>query len=149
MLPKDFDRETFIERLRAEHARILPDDIVFAVENGWLKIIEVILDRISDSLTTHGWIGKAQVKQIKEKLGELRIYVRSNAEGESFPDDLADELAAYRRIGMDASTHTCEICGELGETGNFGGYFQTLCPKHADQRRAWVARGREGDIFHD
>jgi hypothetical protein len=148
-LPDNFDRDTFIARLRAEHARILPDRIVFAVENGWLPIIELALDRVEDSLERHGWIGKAGVRQIKEKFGELRLYVRPLDEDEAYPDELASELTAVRMMSSGDSTQTCEICGDVGETGNFAGYYQTLCPRHAGQRRVWIAGGRQGELFHD
>lgn len=148
-LPKNFDREAFIARLRARHARILPPNIVFAVDDGWLQIIELFLDRIEDGLERHGWIDKADIRQIKEKFGELRIYVRPVDEGEAYPDALADELTAIRMMSAGESLQTCEICGDLGEPGNFGGYYQTLCPRHAEQRRAWLAGGRKGDPFHD
>lgn len=149
MLPSDFDRDTFIAGLRKGHARILPLTVEFAVENGWLPVIELSLERIEDSLERHGWIEKAIVKQIKEKFGELRIYVRPISEDEAYPDALADELTAIRMITAGDSLQTCEICADLGEPGNFGGYYQTLCHRHAEQRRDWIARGRKGDLFHD
>ncbi len=149
MLPPDFDRETFIERLRREHACILPPTVEFAVEDGWLELID---DRLSDAetiLEKHGWIDRAVIKQIKEKFGELRIYIRPRGEDEAYPDKLAAEMEGLRRVTADNSAHTCEICGDDGEIGNFGGYYQALCVKHAEQRRAWIARGRMGDIFHE
>lgn len=149
MLPSDFDRETFIAGLRKEYARILPPTVEFAIENGWLPVIELALERIEASLERHGWIGKAGVKQVKEKFGELRIYVRPISEDASYPDDLGNELTAIRMITAGDSLQTCEICADLGEPGNFGGYYQTLCKTHSEQRRAWIAGGRQGDIFHD
>ncbi|TCA41725.1 hypothetical protein E0J16_34110 [Rhizobium pisi] len=148
-LPKELNRETFIAQLRAEHARILRPDVVFAIEDGWLFIVQLALERIEDSLERHSWIGRATVKQIKEKFGELRIYVRPLEEDDSYPDALANELTAIRMVSAGDSQQTCEICGDLGETGNFAGYYQTLCSKHSDQRRAWIASGRKGDPFDD
>ncbi len=149
MLPADFDRETFIAQLRAEHARILPPTVEFSVEDGWLPLIG---DRLRDAetiLEKHGWIDRAVIKQIKEKFGELRIYIRPRVEDEAYTDDLATELEGLRRVVADNSAYTCEICGDVGEIENFSGYYQALCPRHADQRRAWIAGGRQGDIFHD
>ena len=149
MLPSDFDREEFIARLRVAHARILPTTVEFSVENGWLLLIA---DRLRDAetiLSKHGWIDRAVIKQIKEKFGELRIYIRPRVEDEAYPDELAAEMEGLRRVVSDNSAYTCEICGDDGEIGNFGGYYQALCPKHADQRRQWIARGRTGDLFHE
>lgn len=149
MLPEGFDRESFIARLRQEHARILPPNVEFAIENGWLLVVELALKRIEHSLERHGWIEKAGVRQIKEKFGELRIYVRPIEEDDSYPDDLADEMTAIRMMSAGASAQTCEICSEDGEIGNFAGYYQSLCERHAEQRRTWIARGRTGELFDE
>jgi hypothetical protein len=149
MLPTDFDRDEFIAGLRTEYARILPPDIVFSVENGWLPLIGYRLDDLEKILTKHSWIGRAVVRQIKEKFGELRIYVRPVDVDDSYPDPLAAKLEAWRQVVSGTSQDTCEICGDVGEPGDFGGHHQTLCSRHAEQRREWVAGGRKGDIFHD
>ncbi|MBY3363787.1 hypothetical protein [Rhizobium laguerreae] len=149
MLPEGFVRETFITGLRQKHARILPQDIAFSVENGWLPLIAESLDQIDHALDRHGWIAKASVRQIKEKLGDLRIYVRPRRESASFPKALSEELSVIRDSYTSRSIVTCEICGDVGQLDNFDAYYQTLCRKHADQRRAWVASGRKGDPFND
>jgi hypothetical protein len=149
MLPEGFNRETYIAGLREKHGRILPSDIAFAVENGWLPLIAESLQEIEQALDRHGWIAKANVRQIKEKLGDLRIYVRPRWESASFPKALADELAIIRNNVTDRSIVTCEICGDAGKLDNFDGYYQALCDRHAEQRRAWIANGRKGDPFHD
>ncbi|MBX5164764.1 hypothetical protein [Rhizobium sp. NZLR4b] len=149
MLPTDFDRDTFIQQLREKRSRILPDDIVFSVENGWLPLIAESLQQIEEALDRYGWIEKASIRQIKEKLGDLRIYVRPRRESASFPEALANELSIIRNSYTRRSVKTCEICGDAGELGNFEGYYQTLCPRHANHRRAWIAGGRQGDPFDD
>lgn len=148
-LPKGSDRDEFINRLREKHSRILPPTVDFAIEDGWLPLISDSLDKIEKALDRHGWIGKCEVRQIKEKLGDLRIYVRPRRASASFPKSLLEELATIRHGYTSASVETCEICGGDGEIGNFAGYYQTLCPRHSEQRRQWIARGREGELFHD
>lgn len=148
-LPEGFDREEFISRLRSEHARILPATVVFEVENGWLQLIA---DRLRDAetiLEKHDWTDRVAVRQIKEKFGELRIYIRPRGEDESYSEELAAEMEGLRRVTADNSAVTCEICGDDAEIGNFAGFYQCLCPKHTEQRRAWIAGGRKGDLFHD
>ncbi|MGO6676401.1 hypothetical protein [Rhizobium leguminosarum] len=149
MLPENFDRESYIAGLREKHARILPPDMVFSVEDGWLPLIGESLGEIEWALDRHGWIAKASVRQIKEKLGDLRIYVRPRRESASFPKALGNELSDIRSRFTKKSVETCEICGDHGQLDTFGGYYQTLCGKHAEQRRVWIAGGREGDVFHD
>lgn len=149
MLPKNFDRDQLIEQLRQKHVRILPPDIIFAVESGWLPLIADSLRDIERVLEKHGWIGRARVRQIKEKLGDLRIYVRPVSEDDSYHSALADELALIRNEIAERSVATCEICGDPGTLENFDGYYQTLCNAHAGQRRVWIAGGRKGDPFHE
>ncbi|ARQ56937.1 hypothetical protein Kim5_CH00830 [Rhizobium sp. Kim5] len=149
MLPEGFDRDQFIAGLREKHARILPPDIVFSVENGWLPLIADSLRDIERVLEKHGWIGRAGVRQIKEKLGDLRIYVKPNFESYSFPKALQNDLAKVREAFGERSIVTCEICADPGSVGNFDGYYQCLCPRHASQRLKWIAGGRNGDPFHD
>ncbi|MGO6883048.1 hypothetical protein ACCS44_29810 [Rhizobium ruizarguesonis] len=149
MLPEGFDREIYISGLREKHGRILAQDIAFSAENGWLPLIAESLQEIEQALDRHSWIGKASIRQIKEKLGDLRIYVRPRRASASFPEALSKELAAIRNRYTSLSIVTCEICGDAGQLDSFGGYYQTLCDRHADQRRSWIANGRKGDVFHD
>lgn len=149
MLAPDFDRDQFIADLRSKHARILPADIVFNVENGWLPLVSEGLAEIEAALDVHGSVQTATIQQIKEKFGELRIYVEPSREGHQFSKELAAELAEIRIRSRNASMVTCEICGDAGEIDSFDGYYQCLCLTHAGQRRAWICRGRIGDIFHD
>lgn len=149
MLAPDFDRDQFIGDLRLKHARILPADIVFNVENGWLPLIAESLAEIEAALDRHGSVGQATIRQIKEKLGDLRIYIGPSREGYQFSKELAAELAEIRIRSWNASMVTCEVCGDAGVIDSFDGYYQCLCPKHAGQRRAWISGGRIGDIFQD
>ncbi|TAW65402.1 hypothetical protein ELI15_14000 [Rhizobium ruizarguesonis] len=146
-LPEGFDRDAFIAQLRVKHMRILAPGIEFAVEDGWLPLIADSLHKIELSLELHGWAKKAVVKQIKEKMGDLRIYVRPRRESASYPDALVRDLEIIRNLVTQGSRLTCEICSDPGRIDSFAGYFQCLCPRHAEQRRGWIAGGRKGDIF--
>ncbi|MEY9198411.1 hypothetical protein ABIA16_003527 [Sinorhizobium fredii] len=144
MLPDNFDRDLYIAAMRVRHVRILPPEVDFAVENGWLPLIAASLQAIETCLEKHGWTAKAKVKQIKEKFGGLRIYVRPKNMSAHFPKALATDLLAIRDQAESRSMKTCELCGDPGKLDNFGGYYQTLCTRHADERRAWIAAGRPG-----
>lgn len=144
MLPDDFSRHLFIAELRVRHARILPPDIVFAIEDGWLPLIAESLDEFERCLEKHGWLGRAVIKQIKEKFGGLRIYVRPKNASAHFPKMLAAAMLTICDQAESRSMQTCELCGDPGKLDNFGGYYQTLCTRHADERRAWIAAGKPG-----
>ena len=64
------------------------------------------------------------VLQVKEKQGGLRFYVGAAS------DDLhrAIEAAESRSFTL------CEQCGDAGELRNGGGWWQTLCDRHALDR---------------
>ncbi|MBA9034316.1 hypothetical protein [Rhizobium leguminosarum] len=149
MLPEGFDRDQFIEALRQKHARILPPDILFAIDDGWLPLVAKALDQIEKALDKHGMTSRAQVKQIKEKLGDLRVYVRPRRESYRITKALAADLAAISDSLTRKSLKTCELCGDPGELGNFDGLYQTLCQRHADQRLKWIAGGRHGEPFNE
>ncbi|MFV8275804.1 hypothetical protein [Mycobacteroides abscessus] len=62
--------------------------------------------------------------QIKQKWGELRVYV-SGATAE------ARDLIAAAEV---ASRTVCEMCGEPGKPcSSRGGWYRALCPEHADE----------------
>jgi hypothetical protein len=142
MLPIDFNRDAFIAELRQKYSVILPAEIDFYVEDGWLPIIAEGLEEIVDLLQQNHWLHKAWIRQIKEKFGELRIYVRPRYESHEFSDELATNFATVRDNISRVSRQTCEVCGDPGELDVISGYYQTLCGYHADRRKAWVAHGR-------
>jgi hypothetical protein len=149
MLPDNFDREEFIARLREKHVRILMPDIVFAIDDGWLPLVAKALADIEKSLDKHSMTARAQVKQIKEKLGDLRVYVRPRRESYKFTKALAADLSEISNRTISKSLKTCELCGDKGALGNFGGLYQTLCQRHGDHRLKWIAGGRQGDPFNE
>jgi len=137
------EREKKITEIRNECAEVLTPGIVFAVEDGWLSLIHTTLNAIERILSQHSFLGRARVVQIKEKFGELRIYTRA-VDGNEFPEALGDDLGKLNNTISQMSVVTCERCGDEAETRNLGGYYQTLCDKHAEQRQAWVDAGRPG-----
>lgn len=133
MLPENFHRDHFIAGLRAKHARILPPDVELSVGDGWLAIIADSLRAVDRVLEKHGWLAKTTVRQIKEKFGGLRIYIRPKNESAHFPPPLAAEILTIRDRAESNSMRTCELCGEPGKLVT-SGYMQTLCKNHAGGR---------------
>ena len=78
------------------------------VGDGWAELV----DRAYDGL------GDAEVMQVKEKFGALRIY------GYDLTKEQIDMLLDVE----DASMHVCELCGEPGELTNIRGiWLKTRC----------------------
>jgi hypothetical protein len=115
-------RITEVPTLRGSDDSIARDGLL--IERGWLPLVIDVCERLA-ALTPPSKRDLYQVVQIKEKWGELRVY-----------------LTAYnsrmRRVLMSArsrSMRICEICGRPGKLttglGPFGGTVQTVCPRHS------------------
>lgn len=137
----DREIEARIAEIKLRHAAIVPINMVFETSDGWLDLIDDGLSKIEEYLGAVGWLDRSQVRQVKEKFGELRIYVRPR-DGHEWSDEIAMGLASIRDEITNASARTCEICGSPGQIGVIGGYHQALCPEHAAKRQAWVDAGR-------
>ena len=80
----------------------------FGCGDGWFGII----DRLSTKLVEDPYL---VVVQVKEKMGELRVYL-DRVDGAPEPDPaLAARLGAERTAAREASRRTCELCGAPGK----------------------------------
>ena len=97
---------------------------------GWHTLVEPLIDFVLDN----GGI----VHQAKEKFGGLRFYYEVDETTLMGNDTDVDWVAFMHRV-RDAekqSVITCEVCGEPGEIDDTNGWWKTLCPEHAQERRA-------------
>lgn len=65
--------------------------------------------------------------QIKEKFGGLRFYY----------DGGDDHISGLVRMAESWADHTCEVCGETGQSRK-GGWIKTLCDKHEEDRQNYT-----------
>lgn len=84
-----------------------------AVEEGWYPLLE----RLFESMKTVGWNG--QVAQIKQKFGELRVYLDHNLRDANLLQMTFEATAE--------SLRTCEECGQEGQIRTNRRYIKTLC----------------------
>lgn len=103
-----------------------PDDMMTGanqVGEGWHQIIrdlEAQLNELDPNYT---------LQQVKEKFGGLRYYAQiTDPAGFTRFHTLIDAAEAK-------SFQTCEVCGEPG-LAIAGGWIKTLCPTHAEERKA-------------
>lgn len=93
---------------------------LFGVEcgKGWHPIVKEVLDYITEYNKDKKEDDKIVIRQIKEKFGQLRIYVyNSTKELERLID------SAERKAAM-----TCELCGSQEKVGQtYGGWITTCC----------------------
>lgn len=94
------------------------DDQRFECGDGWFQIIDELSGKLEAESSTQG-ADKLAVVQVKEKLGELRIYFRGTVSSRA-----RDWISGAER----ESQSTCELCGQPGVLLARGaGVLQTRC----------------------
>jgi hypothetical protein len=107
--------------LRAKYPRILRQTFGFECEVGWIRILDdyfAVVDREMPADATY------ELRQIKEKLGSLRIY-------DYGPATDNPKVQEAHRLAEARSFHTCEKCGRPGVWSNRRGLLITVCEEHA------------------
>jgi hypothetical protein len=99
-----------VRRLLAASADRIDD-----IGPGWLPIIA---DALGKMLAIDP---ELEVRQIKQKLGGLRIYYRSG-----YWEELQAVVGEAERL----CATTCEICGRRGGLCRSNGWIRTLCDAH-------------------
>lgn len=89
------------------------------VHPGWRPLLERLLFAISEIDPT------LKVVDAKQKFGSLRVRL----------DRYDDRAYALIDKATSESLKTCEHCGETAELRNDGGYYVTLCDRHAGGSR--------------
>jgi hypothetical protein len=102
-------------------------DYGFRVGDGWSGIVRGLLDRIAEFTGGPEAFPQIHIFEIKEKYGELRIYM-SDVEGEHAE---AVGIAVARAVGL--SRITCETCGRPGRLIQSGGWWHVACHEHEDR----------------
>ena len=120
-----------------------------AINPGWQSLVLEYFERMQLVMREHGVIGTQYVRQIKEKLGELRIYKRPvervvgiDEERRDIiwtaetSDEAAAAMGAIHADITERAVHTCEECGEPGTWGVVDGYYLTRCLTHLAEYKA-------------
>lgn len=124
-----YTHESFYDMVKEQHPQLVENDFGgFAVGEGWLPMLAILLRRIDEHLSWKSKRGNPidfQIAQVKEKFGSLRFYY-----------DGGDEyIAGLVAMAESMSSRICEECGEPGFTRD-GGWFVTLCDKHYAERKS-------------
>lgn len=115
--------KTFDE-LKAKYPGLLRPGFMIECHEGWIGILDryfAVMDREMPQDAVY------EVRQIKEKLGTLRIYDSSYGETLSSVRAVTDAHA----LAEARSYYTCEYCGKRGVWSNRRGYLTTVCEDHA------------------
>lgn len=120
---------------------------LITVGPGWWPLVEEYCEQAQVILRDHGEVGFWIVRQIKEKFGELRIYVRPATERlnvDWYPHAVHDidppeptpvqELLNDLRGGIiERANQACEECGEPGGLRVLDGWYRTCCDRHFEE----------------
>lgn len=119
-------KDPFVYYLDPEGKEVLggPEDYTLKPENpydlfgaecgkGWYPIIQPIIDYVDN-------VPKMEIIQIKEKFGELRVYL-------NFEDETVSKLIDE---AVKEASETCELCGSKEDIGiTITGWATTMCKK--------------------
>ena len=118
----------------AKYPKIFPEGFSIEHSDGWADILDAVFGSMTMWVRTNDGVKSCtldfvRVAQIKEKFGELRLYV-DIAEGAT-PEQVG-EINGAIHVGEYLSAKTCEVCGQPGKlTGK--GWLRTTCPEHTKE----------------
>lgn len=116
-LYRDFPRVFAIAKLPAEKEGRYFMPIQFGIEcgDGWEPLIRRMCEKLEPL--------DAEIYQIKEKFGGLRVGIGTTT----------DEISQIVDDAEEESWDVCEDCGEQGSPRPDLGWIRTLCAKHYDE----------------
>ena len=88
--------------------------------DGWYELLDNACMKLKD-------FEELEFKQVKEKFGSLRIYIKCRYKDYEEAQQIIDDAEAM-------SEKTCEECGDPGELRNVDGWTCTLCLECANGR---------------
>ncbi len=137
--------DEFVNHIRERYADLFDPantdqdwQYLITIGPGWWPLVEEYCAKSQALLRQHGEIGKWFLRQIKEKIGELRIYVRpAPHEGLDFdppvPTAVQELLSDLRSEIVERANDTCEECGEPGGLRVIDGWYRTCCDRHFEE----------------
>lgn len=139
------------QKLIDKHRALFPDatEASFSCGPGWWAALDRTFTRFEELMAEYPDF-KIRIAQIKEKFGDLRMYIRIHHEdvepyayNDLLPEQIVPgQLSASARAAVTTAeneTHgKCEVCGEPGEHDH-AGWTKTLCPVHTELRQRMKA----------
>jgi hypothetical protein len=94
---------------------------------GWFPLLDDLMTKLEQSLSTLDDDFDFRVLQIKEKFGGLRFYAKTKG-------DWVSPRSIWHQLIEEAETKSytiCEICGAPGKLRKDRPWIRTLCDEHA------------------
>ncbi|RUS44580.1 hypothetical protein [Cohnella sp. AR92] len=103
----------------------------FSCGDGWYQLLyDMFLEIEAAYAKSSGTENRSSVGQIKQKFGELRVYIY-----DVFPE-VNDIISEKQKV----STSICEQCGKEGKLERRTGVFQTLCDECVESNPQYTMR---------
>lgn len=106
------------------------------VDEGWLWLIDDLCAKLQFNTDVNGF-PQVEALQVKEKFGTLCFYHTTVDNGSERNEKFLERNRGFIEGMIDTyesmSGKVCEICGERGALCRRGGWYKTLCPKHATE----------------
>jgi hypothetical protein len=127
-------------------------EYLITIDRGWWSLLESYCEQAQAILRQHDEVGRWHIRQVKEKFGELRIYMRPATyellDVDGFPETVEDIdppaptpvqelLSELRARVVEQASSSCEDCGEPGDLRVLDGWYHTCCDQHFVE---WQAR---------
>jgi len=128
--------------LKLKYPRLLRPGFLFECHEGWIGILDDYLAVIDSEMPQDAVY---ELRQVKEKLGTLRIYDSSYGETLSSVKAVTDAHA----LAEARSYYTCERCGKRGVWSNRRGYLTTVCEDHAVRDGCRAEPMEDGDYSYE
>lgn len=131
---REYERGTWRQALRERYPSWLRyEDLPwgFRVHDGWQGLIEAALHEVSEIVGGPEGAPDLRIIEVKEKFGQLRIYVNYG----DMPEAQREAVHAILREAEERSADVCEVCGAPGKLVRSGAWWHTACPKHENPKR--------------
>ena len=106
------------EKLQAKYPEAFKNCFDFSPPDGWEPIVEKLID---DLLFVDP---KIKIDQVKEKFGELRVYVERGS------DDTWEAICDLIHEAEENCENACQRCGKPGQFRNRNGWYYVACEEH-------------------
>lgn len=110
-------KQELAETFYADYPK-LANDVYIGVDDGWYDLLRDMFAEVQLELSKYIQEDDTYFVQIKEKFGNLRVYMAGDTTKEIY-----DVIEKYERL----SGKVCEICGKAGSKTKNRSYVQTLC----------------------
>jgi len=135
----------------ANYPELVYDDInemYWDCPNGWREVVESTIQTLAllNKVTTGARVG---ICQIKQKFGELRIYVDfSDTENDPNYNDFRKLIYNIITYAEHQCEKTCESTGKYGVLCSRGGWLRTLHPRVAKET-GYIPLSRNRELYSE